>query len=118
MSHGFPGAKRRRTDRRGRSSRKSQFSRAWNPHRESDKLLEIMDGFMHRLAGVAQVLGVSRQRLRDRKPSSLSLTERERGGVMQATVSEVSTRSDVVPRPNGVGVERKQPLRPVPITAN
>src|SRR2546430_16539902 len=37
---------------------------------------------------------------------------------MQAAVSEVSTRGNVVPRPNRVGVKRKQPLCPVSITAD
>jgi hypothetical protein len=73
--------------------------------------------FMHRLAGVAKVLSVSRERLRDRKTSALSLTERERDGIMKSAVSEVSTSSNVVPRPDRIGVERKQPLRPMPITA-
>jgi hypothetical protein len=77
-----------------------------------------MRNFVHRLTGVAQILSVSRERPRDRKTSALGLTERERDGVVESAVSEMSTGSNVISRPNCVRVKRKQPLSPVPITAD
>ena len=56
--------------------------------------------------------------LRHWKTSTLGFTEGQYDRVMQAAISEVSTRGNVVPRPNRVGVKRKQPLCPVSITAD
>jgi len=55
-----------------------------------------MGNFVHRLAKVTQALRIMRERLGNRKASSLRLPKGKRDGVVQTPVSKMTSQRNVV----------------------
>ncbi len=96
MRKDFPRAKWRESRCGRRTAKEPEFGMRLGAHREPHQLLQIMGNFVHRLAKVTQALRIMRERLGNRKASSLRLPKGKRDGVVQTPVSKMTSQRNVV----------------------